>query len=101
LAYRDNTYGWDWMGAPMYNMFRHRREGGTPQQADALYVAPQPVLSAGSADTGMFSSYNLFELRRSRTPVPGHVAEAVYEHRDRIYAREIKRAGPAYLQKWW
>ena len=56
------------------------------------------MLGADPAATAMDDDY---ELRRSRTPVPEFVAEAVEIHLAKVYDQEVVRDGPADLIAWW
>ena len=115
--YRNAVYGPDRKGLPCRNLFRHRREYPDPQQYPTVYqgfagfmgmvntqtqdvgYGPYPgMLGADPAATAMDDDY---ELRRSRTPVPEFVAEAVEIHLGKVYAQEVARDGPADLVKWW
>jgi hypothetical protein len=53
------------------------------------------------ADPGATGQDDDYELRRSRTPVPEFVAEAVEIHLGKIFDQEIRREGPADLMDWW
>jgi hypothetical protein len=89
---------------PIRNLVRHKREYPAPgSEASALpfggddwpvhgQVVPPPMSAATDDD---------YELRRSRTPVPTFLAEAVETHLSRIYAREVVREGPENLRQWW
>jgi hypothetical protein len=102
--YRDAVYGFDTQGLPIRNLVRHKREYPAPgSEASALpfggddwpahgQVVPPPMSAATDDD---------YELRRSRTPVPTFLAEAVETHLSRIYAREVVREGPENLRQWW
>ena len=95
--YRQAVYGFDHRGLPVRNLVRHKREYPDPREFGAggafpLVPGQDPAASASDDD---------YELRRSRTPVPTFVAESVETHLARIYAREVKRSGPAELMEWW
>jgi hypothetical protein len=118
--YRNAVYGPDRRGLPCRNLFRHKREypdaqqfpsnyqgvgGGIMGAADAVMGAmavgygPLPgMLGADAAATAQDDDY---ELRRSRTPVPEFVAEAVETHLAKVYDQEVARDGPDDLVAWW
>ena len=68
------------------------------QTQDVGYGPYPGMLGADPAATAKDDDY---ELRRSRTPVPEFVAEAVEIHLGKVYAQEVARDGPADLVKWW
>ena len=107
--YRNAVYGPDRKGLPCRNLFRHRREYPDPQQYPQVYqgfagflgmvntqtqdvgYGPYPgMLGADPAATAQDDDY---ELRRSRTPVPEFVAEAVEIHLGKVYDQEVSREG--------
>ena len=114
--YRNAVYGPDRKGLPCRNLFRHRREYPDPQEfpslfqgyaggagavdsAEAAAFGPYPgMLGSDPASTAQDDDY---ELRRSRTPVPEWVAEAVAAHMAKIYSQEVRRSGPADLELFW
>jgi hypothetical protein len=116
--YRNAVYGPDRRGLPCRNLFRHKREypdvqqfpqfyqgftgfiGGVANvQTDELGVGPYPgMVGADPAATAMDDDY---ELRRSRTPVPEFVAEALEIHLGKVYDQEVARDGPDDLVGWW
>jgi hypothetical protein len=115
--YRNAVYGPDRRGLPCRNLFRHKREypdaqqfpqvyqgvagfmGNVEQQAMGTGYGPYPgMLGADPAATAMDDDY---ELRRSRTPVPEFVAEAVEIHLGKVYDQEVSRQGPDDLLAWW
>jgi hypothetical protein len=115
--YRNAVYGPDRKGLPCRNLFRHRREYPDPQQYPNVYqgfagyigmvntqtqdvgFGPYPgMIGADPAATAQDDDY---ELRRSRTPVPEFVAEAVEVHLSKVYDQEVSRKGPADLEAWW
>lgn len=116
--YRNAVYGPDRRGLPARNLFRHKREYPDPQQFPDAYsgygsggiamgvaaetqvgYGPWPgQLGADAATTAMDDDY---ELRRSRTPIPEFVAEAVEIHLAKVYDQEVDREGPADLVAWW
>ncbi len=102
--YRQAVYGYDQYGYPARNLVRHKREypasrdgasgvgGASPFSGGLNPLLGSGVLAATDDD---------YELRRSRTPVPTFLAEAVETHIARIYAREIQREGPEEIRQWW
>lgn len=90
--YRQAIYGYDRRGLPIRNLVRHKREYPDPRDDAGEFAGGDPAQSATDDD---------YELRRTRTPVPTFVAEAIETHLARIYAREVRRAGPARLEAWW
>ena len=90
-TYRDAMYGTDSRGFPVRNLVRHKREYPGPNEADRSYVPP----------TAQAATDNDYELRRARTPVPSFVKEAVEDHLGRVFAKEVRRSGPAGLEAWW
>jgi len=115
--YRNAVYGPDRKGLPARNLFRHKREYPDPQQFPQIYqgfagflgmvntqtqdvgYGPYPgMLGADQAATVQDDDY---ELRRSRTPVPEFVAEAVEIHLSKVYDQEVSRDGPDDLKAWW
>ena len=116
--YRNAVYGPDRRGLPARNLFRHKREYPDPQTYPNLYsgygsggiaigvaaetqvgYGPWPgQLGADPATTAMDDDY---ELRRSRTPVPEFVAEAIGIHLAKVYDQEVSRDGPDDLKAWW
>jgi len=117
--YRNAVYGPDRKGMPCRNLFRHRREYPDPQMFPSIYqgfagasemmlsgttaastgIGPWPgMLGSDPAATAQDDDY---ELRRSRTPVPEFVAEAVEIHLGKVYDQEVSREGPADLTSWW
>jgi hypothetical protein len=115
--YRNAVYGPDRKGLPARNLFRHKREYPDPQEFAQVYqgfagylgvvdaqtsdvgYGPYPgMLGADPAATAQDDDY---ELRRSRTPVPEFVAEAVEIHLSKVYDQEVSRQGPDDLVAWW
>ena len=95
--YRQAIYGYDRRGLPARNLVRHKREYPDPRDVGGM---------AGFGELGIESQSCVttdddYELRRSRTPVPTFVAEAIQTHLSRIYAREVVRAGTDTLIGWW
>jgi len=115
--YRNAVYGPDRKGLPCRNLFRHRREYPDPQQYPTVYqgfagfmgmvntqtqdVAYGPYPGMLGADPAATAQDDDYELRRSRTPVPEFVAEAVEIHLGKVYDQEVAREGPADLTAWW
>jgi len=115
--YRNAVYGPDRKGLPCRNLFRHRREYPDPQQYPQVYqgfagymgmvntqtqdVGYGPYPGMIGADPAATAQDDDYELRRSRTPVPEFVAEAVEIHLGKVYAQEVSREGPADLTAWW
>jgi hypothetical protein len=104
--YRQAVYGYDNRGLPVRNLIRHKREYPDPREGQASYFGGAiPSIGAGEQDYTCDPAYSAsdddYELRRARTPIPTFVAESVDTHLSRIYAREVKRIGPASLMKWW
>jgi hypothetical protein len=91
--YRNAIYGYDRRGLPMRNLVRHKREYPDPRDGGVDLAMPT---GAGGPSTD-----DDYELRRARTPVPTFLAEAVETHLSRIYAREVRRAGPPPLARFW
>ena len=115
--YRNAVYGPDRRGLPTRNLFRHKREYPDPQQFPQIYqgfagflgmvngqtqdvgYGPSPgMIGADPASTVQDDDY---ELRRSRTPVPEFVAEAVEIHLSKVYDQEVSRSGPDRIVEWW
>jgi hypothetical protein len=101
--YRQAVYGYDQRGQPIRNLVRHKREypevrdpGSGVAGLAPFFTNPDGVGSDPAAATD-----DDYELRRSRTPVPTFVAEAVEAHLARIYAREVQRNGSDRLKSWW
>ncbi len=116
--YRNATYGPDRRGLPIRNLFRHKREYPDPQTFPNLYQgfagyvgsamgAQMQDTGYGSypgmigADPGATAQDDDYEYRRSRTPIPEFVAEAVEVHLGKIFDQEVHRAGPDDLVAWW
>ncbi len=96
--YRQAIYGYDRRGLPIRNLVRHKREYPDPRELEgASWSLPIGL----DGDPAGVSTDDDYELRRARTPVPTFVAEAIDTHLSRIYAREVKRIGPALLMNWW
>lgn len=113
------------------NLVRHKREGPGPGEqpcdgipgstnpaewdggwegwSNAVYLGGSASGIAGSTPPGMAalpndpaaSTDNDYGLRLARTPVPTFVQDAVDTHLSRVYAREVRRKGPAELEAWW
>ncbi len=115
--YRNAVYGPDRKGLPTRNLFRHRREYPDAQEYPQVYQGFAGLLGnvngqaanvglgtyAGQlgADPGATVQDDDYELRRSRTPVPEFVAEAVEIHLSKVYDQEVSREGPEDLVAWW
>jgi hypothetical protein len=114
--YRNAVYGPDRKGLPCRNLFRHRREYPDPQLYPNLYTGFAGALAAVpgeaninygpypgqlGADPAATAQDDDYEMRRSRTPVPEFVAEAVEIHLGKIYEQEVKRKAPQKVKDWW
>ncbi|MGO9921175.1 MAG: hypothetical protein ACLQIB_41600 [Isosphaeraceae bacterium] len=115
--YRNAVYGPDRRGLPTRNLFRHKREYPDPQQFPQVYqgfagflgMANSQTADTGygpypgmiGADPGATAQDDDYELRRSRTPVPEFVAEAVEIHLSKVFDQEVSRDGPDDLKGWW
>jgi hypothetical protein len=116
--YRNATYGPDRRGLPTRNLFRHKREYPDPQMfpnpyqgfagyAGSAMGAQTQDVGYGTypgmigADPGATAQDDDYEYRRSRTPIPEFVAEAVEIHLGKIYDQEVHREGPDDLTAWW
>jgi hypothetical protein len=105
--YRQAVYGFDRRGLPVRNLIRHKREYPDPRDVATTWDplgtwsigGPEP--GAPGSDPASLATDDDYELRRARTPVPTFLAEAVETHLSRIYAREVRRAGPEELVSWW
>ncbi len=95
--YRQAIYGHDRRGLPVRNLVRHKREYPDPREAGAMAAFGD----LGGESPSCVTTDDDYELRRSRTPVPTFVAEAIQTHLSRIYAREVVRAGPDLITGWW
>ena len=102
-CYRQAIYGQDARGLPIRNLVRHKREYPDPRESPAGLLPPGgPGLAApGAISPDAMATDDDYELRRARTPVPTFLAEAIETHLSRIYAREVRRVGPAELEAWW
>ncbi len=98
--YRQAVYGFDRRGLPVRNLVRHKREYPDPRETIDAATGPFAELLSGGDPSGSATDDD-YELRRARTPVPTFVAEAVETHLARVYAREVRRAGPERLAAWW
>jgi hypothetical protein len=115
--YRNAVYGPDRRGLPTRNLFRHKKEypdsqtfpnvyqgfagflGSVNAQTQDVGYGPYPgMIGADPAATALDDDY---EYRRSRTPVPEFVAEAVEVHLSKVYDQEVHREGPDDLVAWW
>jgi hypothetical protein len=115
--YRNAVYGPDRRGLPTRNMFRHKREYPDPQMYPNVYQGVAGILGSVNAQTedagygpypgmlgadpGATAQDDDYEYRRSRTPVPEFVAEAIEIHLAKVYDQEVSRHGPDDLKAWW
>jgi len=99
--YRQAVYGIDRRGLPIRNLVRHKREYPDPRDLTGLTADLASLIVGDGGDPAAFATDDDYELRRARTPVPTFVAEAIETHLSRLYAREVKRAGPDELMAWW
>ena len=115
--YRNAVYGPDRRGLPARNLFRHKREYPDPQMNPSAYqgfagfvgsvnaqtqdVGYGPYPGMIGADPAATAQDDDYEYRRSRTPVPEFVAEAVEVHLSKVYDQEVRREGPDDLVEWW
>lgn len=122
--YRNAIYGYDRRGMPNRMLFRHQREIPDPQLWNNYmwgggYPNPDANLNAGSmmvtpasgpfpgqpaADPAATVQDDIYETRRSRTPVPEWVAEACGTHMAKIFDQEVDRnadTSPEPLVEWW
>jgi hypothetical protein len=114
--YREAIYGIDFLGMPVRNLIRHKREYPEPREVAFSTTASTYLggtasttlaLATGRAgvDQAQFAEYDDYELRRARTPVPTFVAEAIAGHLGEVYSKEISRSIPesapyAALSEW-
>jgi hypothetical protein len=115
--YRNAVYGPDRKGLPCRNLLRHKREYPDAQQfpnyyqgfggflasvdVNAITTANGPYPGQLGADPAATATDDDYELRRSRTPVPEFVGEAVEIHLGKVYDQEVARDGPTDLVEWW
>jgi hypothetical protein len=121
--YRNAIYGYDRRGMPNRQLFRHQREIPDPQlwnnymwggypNPEANLNAASAVLSGASgpypgqpaADPAATVQDDIYETRRSRTPVPEWTSEACSTHLTKIYDQEVDRNAdttPEELVEWW
>jgi hypothetical protein len=121
--YRNGIYGYDRFGLPCRMLFRHEREypdsQRNPNYYNSGFPGPESLLTAEmNAMTSMMGPYpgtiaadpaataqdDLYEMRRSRTPVPEWVSEACDTHLAKVYDQEVYRdpdACPPDLVAWW
>ena len=78
------------------------------RRVPGLASTPRPRTSATGPYPGMIGADPAataqdddYEYRRSRTPVPEFVAEAVEIHLAKVYDQEVSRDGPDDLMAWW
>lgn len=107
--YRHAVYGVDARRMPVMNLTRHKREYPDPRTAadgaSAYYNGTASAAAGFDAAADGLSGYEPptdddFALRLARTPVPTFVAEAISDHLDRVYAREVDRDVPEALAAW-
>ena len=82
---------------PRRNLVRHPGEYPVPPGQGAM----GEYSGGGAPEMG-----DEYEFRRSLTPVPGFVQEAIGIHLSRLYAREVRREAPPgplgdRLKAWW
>ncbi len=115
--YRNAVYGPDRKGLPVRNLIRHRREFPDPGSYPAIYqgfAGQMGMASARTQDVGLGNMPGMigadpgatagdddYEMRRSRTPVPEFLAEALDIHIGKIFDQEVSRHGPKELEDWW
>ena len=113
--YRNAVYGPDRRGLPARNLFRHKREYPDPQMYPNVYqgfagflgsvnaqtqdVGYGPYPGMIGADPAATAQDDDYEYRRSRTPVPEFVAEAIEIHLSKVYDQEVSRDGPDDLRR--
>jgi hypothetical protein len=83
-TYRDATYGPDYGGYMIRNLFRNKREYATTDKSSDRWA----------------SEFD-YEKRRNRTPVPTLMAECVGKHLSKVFSKEIRREGPPEVMEWW
>jgi hypothetical protein len=108
--YRNAVYGPDRRGFPCRNLFRHQREYPDPAKFSNVdtgfpqFLAPNnaatDVNQYGTfpgmigADPAATAQDDPYEFRRSVTPVPEFVAEAISIHLSKVYGKEVDRGSP-------
>lgn len=98
--YRQAIYGYDCRGLPIRNLVRHKREYPDPREFSSGSAGFE-AFGVPGGDPATLATDDDYELRRARTPVPTFLSEAIETHLARIYAREVRRDGPARLRAWW
>jgi hypothetical protein len=100
--YREAVYGYDAYGFPVRNLVRHKREYPASREAATAAGGSSPFPTGTVLGTGVLAATDDdYELRRTRTPVPTFLAEAVETHVARIYAREVQRDAPEAVRRFW
>lgn len=118
--YRDAVYGRDRRGLPVRNLVRHKREYPDPRESPGVSPGMIGVPSVSSdvaafggvgqlpgflgADPAATAADDDYELRRSRTPVPGWVSDVIGIHLGKIYEQEVNRhpeSNSELLKEWW
>lgn len=113
--YRQATYGLDPNGGgPLRNLVRHKREAAVSRETSPLYsvlaFAPSVEYStanlngrllAPASDPTAYASFDDYEMRRARTPVPTFMADAIDGDLAMIYDREIVRQADGMIEDWW
>jgi hypothetical protein len=108
--YRNAVYGPDRRGFPCRNLFRHPREYPDPAKFPSMGPGFPSTLAPNNLATditmygefpGMIGSDpastandDQYENRRSTTPVPEFLAEAVEIHLSKVYGKEVDRGSP-------
>jgi hypothetical protein len=100
-SYREATYDLDPYGQPRGNLHR------LPQELPLRSADGKIVNSSGNPFNSVMdqpdltdASYEMFKLRRDRTPVPQFLPMFVDKIMGKIYKRKIERTGPANLIAW-
>ncbi|MBU6429374.1 MAG: hypothetical protein KGR26_10215, partial [Cyanobacteria bacterium REEB65] len=96
-AYRQNIYGWDLTGLPIFNLVRHKREYPQPYEQNYYGLLGRPP---GSSQLAQATNSD-FEYRRARTPIPMFVRRAIDTWISKIYRQEIHREVPEVVEKWF
>ena len=104
--YRNAHYGVDPMGMIVRNLIRHKREYPDPMGTYGAVGSTLPDYAASGQDQAAYATYDDYELRRARTPVPTFVAEAVDSLLDKVFASEVSREAPeggifTPIHEWW
>jgi hypothetical protein len=100
-SYRDAVYDLDPYGQPTGNLHR------LPQELPLRSADGQPIVPGGSPFNSAMdqpdlkdASYEMYKLRRDRTPVPQFLPSFIRKIMGKIYKRKIERTGPADLIAW-